>query len=347
MSTSFRPARSVLRITCAAALTVGLAGVGAPAFATAPTPGAVVQEIVSAQEAGEVTLTPAQGGVTDRTVVAISGDDLDGVVEVRFGARPATILPGGPDGELRVQAPTAAKVNAELPYQAQSVPVTLVTAEGVTVPAGAFEYTVTTDVDRQLAYTLKHWQKYHIHRYGSFARAGGDGANFASQTLAARGFQPDDVWHNDFDSETDSIDNWQEWTTAAWISSTALNSYLETKRDQYGLSTIDVRSTERRAELGLGDLVFFNFGDSTSDAVAEIDGSVRDASAFADASDELTALMKGGEYDHVMIVSDLITNPDGTISVHLAGHTNDRDFHDLDRVLADGAVTGQFWHLGG
>jgi hypothetical protein len=133
MTASFRPSLRVLQLTCAAALTIGLAGTGVPAFAG---DASVSQSAIeAAPEASAITFSPGSGGVAASTVVTLKGDGVTRATEVRFGTQSGKLLPGAPAGEVRVQAPTAASIN----YQAKKVPVVVV-IDGTAQTLGDYAY---------------------------------------------------------------------------------------------------------------------------------------------------------------------------------------------------------------
>lgn len=315
-----------LKVTCATALTIGLAGAGASAFAATGADPMGAATIQAAEEAvGPISFSPASGGVAASTIVTLEGEGIENATEVRFGVRPATILPDAPEGQLRVQVPTAVEVE----YQAKWVPVT-VTIDGLSYRIGEYAYVVESAVDKQMAYALKHWEKYNSEQYGDFSPS--DCMNFVSQTLAARGVAMDEEWHNNF-GPGDSPDNWQSWTTPAWISVSNFERYLETKQEALGVEKLDLWAVDR-SKLALGDIVVFEW---VKRAVT--------AEQPADMPDDLWQLL-AEDGDHAMVITDLVHNADGTISVKLAGHTNDRDFLDLDYVLDNIDIAdGNFWHF--
>lgn len=156
--------------------------------------------------------------------------------------------------------------------------------------------------------------------------------NFVSQTLAARGVPTDERWHNRF-GPGDSLDNWTSWTTPAWISVTNFERYMRDQQTELGTEEFDLWEVDR-SKLGLGDVVVFEWVKGAAAAVRP-----------ADMPEDLWQIL-AEDGDHSMIVSDLVHNPDGTISVKLSGHNNDRDFLDLDYVLQNVAIAdGNFWHF--
>lgn len=322
-----RLSSNALRITCAAALTIGLAGTASAATAaTAAAPASPVIG-VAPDAASTLTITPGSGGVAASTVVTIEAEGIDRATEVRFGTRQATILPDAPAGQVRVVAPTAVEVK----YQANWVPVTVV-IDGNDYVVGEYAYVVESGIDRQMNYTLAHWERpfYNDQQYGDFSPS--DGMNFVSQTLAARGLPMDDEWHNHF-RPGDSLDDWKSWTTPAWISVTNFERYLRDKQAELGTEEFDLWEVDR-SKLALGDVVVFEWAKGA-------DAAVRPANI----PEDLWQLL-AEDGDHAMVITDLVHHADGSISVKLAGHTNDRDFLDLDYVLDHIEIAdGNFWHF--
>jgi hypothetical protein len=100
-----------------------------------------------------------------------------------------------------------------------------------------------TGVKQQLAYVDANWKTQANPTY--LYIAANDCANFASQSLAARGLPQTAFWH-----QTDQV------VTHTWVSATALESYLLT---QPGFHEVP---NQNRSEVKLGDLVFFDWNNS-------------------------------------------------------------------------------------
>jgi hypothetical protein len=317
-----------LKITCATALSIGLAGVSAPALATTgATPPSVIQ--VASEVTDAFTFSPSSGGVAASTTVTFKGDGIGRATEVRFGDVAGKILPGAPAGQLRVQAPTAKPWK----YEAKKVPVVVV-IDGTPKAAGEYSYVVSSGIDKQMNYTLKHWSTYNRAQYSDFNPRGGDCMNFVSQTLVARGFAMNDLWHNRF-KPGDELDNWASWTTGPWISVSRFDKYAEDHQKQLGLTHTKMTTDGRfdRSKIKLGDVAIFEWADFVADARP------------ADVPEDLWELL-AIDGDHAMVVTELVQHADGTTSVKLAGHNNDRDFLDLDYILSvSPIVDGRIWHI--
>lgn len=134
----------------------------------------------------------------------------------------------------------------------------------VTIPAPDRQRSITQNVSNQLDYVDAHWQTRINDTYTYITD--NDCANFASQTLAARGLEQTAIWN-----QRDKI------PTTAWVSATALNAYL---RGVNGVKRLDA---DERQKVKLGDLVFFDWdksGDSDHVGVVnniqkQADGTVR------------------------------------------------------------------------
>jgi len=138
-------------------------------------------------------------------------------------------------------------------------------------------------VQQQLAFVDSNWKTQANPTY--LYIPSNDCANFASQSLAARGFDQTYTWH-----QSDQV------ATHAWVSATALESYLLT---QPGFREI---SNESRADVKLGDLIFFDWNNS-------------------------------GDRDHVGIVSDVQRQPDGSTRIYYAGHTSHTHYRSVDWAI--------------
>jgi hypothetical protein len=124
-------------------------------------------------------------------------------------------------------------------------------------------------VQKQLAYTLAHWQDYNLDEYGLME--GNDCVNFVSQSLVERGWEMDDEWWTsgtgmDFDY------------SSPWVSSTAFMRYL----DSSGRAT--ALTDDQRNQVKLGDIAQFdwdNSGDRDHTAiVTRIEGSGDDLEIY-------------------------------------------------------------------
>ncbi|HEU0256915.1 MAG TPA: amidase domain-containing protein [Microbacteriaceae bacterium] len=170
--------------------------------------------------------------------VTLTGTGLAAVTAVRFAAAEATIA-------STTATSVAVTIPAALDYQPATVPVTLVTPAG-TFAAGGYTYAALTPVGRQMAYALKYWKHYNTARYGSLNSVGGDCANFASQTLVARGWAMNDTWYNH-----DAAEHW----TPAWGYVPAMDDYFLSHGAALGLERLaeDQRDRVARGDLGVFD----------------------------------------------------------------------------------------------
>ncbi|GAB2526899.1 amidase domain-containing protein [Paramicrobacterium agarici] len=134
----------------------------------------------------------------------------------------------------------------------------------------------------------------------------------------------DDEWGNynplggdcaNFVSQTLAARGWEQtatWrnsagsATSAWSFVPALDNWLQTVPDVTRLSS------EQRDQVAVGDVAVFSWSGT-------------------------------GYRDHVMIVSDVIANDDGSIDIKLVGHNVDDDFRDLDETLTEEHPGGDVW----
>lgn len=134
----------------------------------------------------------------------------------------------------------------------------------VTMTAPTRKPATDKSVKRQLDYVNRRWNTRDNSDYVYIQ--GNDCANFASQTLVARGYKTSWLW-----SHKDML------PTATWVRATLLNSYL---RSLPGVESI---GDGRRDRVKLGDLVFFDWdrsGDSDHVGIVNLiqkqaDGSIR------------------------------------------------------------------------
>ncbi len=104
---------------------------------------------------------------------------------------------------------------------------------------------VTSAVAQQLNYAVTYWDDYNLAGYGDFNPWGGDCQNFVSQTLVARGWEPNEEWFND--AQVD-------WTSA-FVHVPSFDEYL---RDHPELGAVTVPIDERDG-IKLGDLVMYDW----------------------------------------------------------------------------------------
>ena len=168
----------------------------------------------------------------------MTGSQLQNLRDVRIAGVPVT--------GLLVLSPTAARFvlpNA-VDYQPKVAPITLTAlADGITRPTTlTFTYVVKGKVDRQMSYAFLHWNDYANTTFGYLS--GNDCANFASQTLLARGWRRGPQWFNSGPGR---------WS-ATWVSSTALSNWLKKRPD------LAVRLGYRdRDQVAVGDVVQFRW----------------------------------------------------------------------------------------
>lgn len=146
---------------------------------------------------------------------------------------------------LVVLSPTSARFTlpSAADYQAKTAAVTLTSIDGVTRPTTlTFTYRVKDRIDRQMAYAFQNWNVYSNPTFGYLA--GNDCANFASQTLLARGWKRGPQWFNN------GVGRW----SSTWVSSTALSTWLKQRPD---LATrLPYRQRDQAA---VGDIVQFRW----------------------------------------------------------------------------------------
>ncbi|MGW9183023.1 amidase domain-containing protein [Agromyces sp. NPDC055661] len=221
---------------------------------------------------GELSVTSAP--FTGGTQVTVTGEQLDQVAAVSVGDTAASIV-SADDGQVTFAVPavadTATGSTAEVHFaDAAGQPIdvempTAVVAAGTSVvqplegaltgqPVTAapttprtltLTYTSDPGIDAQVAYVLAYWSSYNTAQYPVID--GYDCANFASQSLVARGWTMDGGWYLDGSGAM----------SPSWASSTALRDYLRTRTD---------RATElddsQRSQVKVGDIAQFDWDDS-------------------------------------------------------------------------------------
>jgi putative amidase-like protein/IPT/TIG domain-containing protein len=244
---------------------------------TTPTDTIAAESVPQVDEGPSVTgeLSVTSAPFTGGTQVTVTGDELDQVAAVSVGDAPATIL-SADDGQVTFAVPavadTATGSTAEVHFaDAAGQPIdvempTAVVAAGTSVvqplegaltgrPMAAvpttprtltLTYTSDPGIDAQVAYVLTYWSSYNSGQYPVID--GYDCANFASQSLIARGWSMDGGWY--LDGGTGAM-------SPSWASSTALRDYLRTRTD---------RATElddsQRSQVKVGDIAQFDWDDS-------------------------------------------------------------------------------------
>lgn len=236
----------------------------------------------------------ASGSVSGGTQVTLNGSGLSRAVAVSVAGVSARIVSQS-DEELVFTTPPAegfAEAEAE---------VVLTDADGVAIPTPVptFSYRIETAVDRQLAFVLANYDADESEEFGHFEE--NDCANFASQSLLARGWEMDEDWWYSHDlSRSDLVsDDGEVAYGAAWISSTALMNYV-LDHPERGTALDD----SERDRVALGDIVQFDWD-------------------------------RSGDRDHTGIVTRIETDADGTIAIYYAGHTDDTDFRSVDWAITE------------
>lgn len=222
---------------------------------------------------GELSVSSAP--FTGGTQVTVTGEELDQVASVTVGDAAATIV-AADDSQVTFAVPavadTATGTIAEVRFaDAAGEPVdvekpTAVVAAGTSVvqplegeltgrpeaevptAPSTLTLTYTTDpgIDAQVGYVLAYWSSYNSAEYPVID--GYDCANFASQSLIARGWSMDGGWY---------LDRGTGAMSPSWASSTALRDYLRTRTD---------RATElddsQRSQVKVGDIAQFDWDGS-------------------------------------------------------------------------------------
>ena len=159
---------------------------------------------------------------------------------------------GATTGEVAVQLTDAAgtPIDVETPA-APSAPATATettaTADAATVLEPlTITYTADPGIDAQVAYVLAYWSSYNSAQYPVLS--GVDCANFASQSLIARGWTMDGAWY--YDASTRQM-------SPSWSSSTALRDYLSTQP-----ARATALSDAQRDQVKVGDIAQFDWDGS-------------------------------------------------------------------------------------
>lgn len=178
------------------------------------------------------------GHTANSRTVTMIGQRFSNLAGVQFA--------GVPVANLVVLSDTRARfvLQNALDYQAKIAAVTLTAMSDPTPrPTGlTFEYKVDDDLDRQMAYAFQNWNTYSNRSFGYLS--GSDCANFASQTLLARGWQRSTQWFNY------GAGRW----SGTWVSSTALSSWLSQRTD-----LVTHLGYSQRDQVTVGDVVQFRW----------------------------------------------------------------------------------------
>lgn len=225
------------------------------------------------------TQAPFTGGVA----VTVTGANLDEITQVAVGGAAAPILEATDEhvtfavpataetalGQAAVTFADAAGVPADVTTEradaspaASSVASASASTKGEASPEASaspsvtghdaatdtLTLTYTTDprIDAQVAYVLAHWSSYNSAEYPVIS--GYDCANFASQSLIARGWAMDGAWN---------VDRATGVMSAAWSSSTALRDYLRSRTD-----VATELADAQRDQVKVGDIAQFDWDNS-------------------------------------------------------------------------------------
>ncbi|WP_307041614.1 amidase domain-containing protein [Agromyces ramosus] len=220
-------------------------------------------------------LSVASAPFTGGTQVTVTGKDLDEVAGVTVGGTPAAIVavdeqqvtfavPAvadtalGTSAEVRFADAAGQAVDVEQPASPAAAGTLLLhpleqeltVAAEPPVPATprtlTMTYTSDPAIDAQLDYVLTYWSSYNSGQYPVLH--GVDCANFASQSLIARGWAMDAGWY---------VGGAGGGMSPSWASSTALRDYLNTRTD--GATPLD---DSQRALVKVGDIAQFDWDGS-------------------------------------------------------------------------------------
>ncbi|MDQ0577730.1 amidase domain-containing protein [Agromyces albus] len=246
-----------------------------------PAEAAAVDELVSLIDTDDgpaITsgLSVAEAPFTGGTQVTVTGEELDQVASVTVAGVPAAIV-AIDESQVTFAVPAVAENalgSAEVRFADVAGAPVDVEAPGATVAAGAsvpiasttelpgivhastqsvphaltLSYTTNAAIDAQVGYVLTYWSSYNTAQYTVLS--GVDCANFASQSLIARGWTMDGEWYHD--AATGAMG-------AAWASSTALRDYLAARPDR--ATALD---DSQRSLVKVGDIAQFDW-DSSGD----------------------------------------------------------------------------------
>lgn len=186
-----------------------------------------------------LTTTNKHSGHTSVSRTAtVTGTHLLNLASVQIGGTAAPDLVVLSDTRARFTIPNAVDYQARIDH----VTVTAKSDRTVRDTGLTFQYKVVGKVDRQMAYAFQHWSSTSSAAFGFLS--GSDCANFASQTLLARGWTRSAQWFNY------GAGDW----SGSWVSSTALSSWLKKRTD---LATHLTYS--QRDAVVVGDVVQFRW----------------------------------------------------------------------------------------
>ncbi|GAA2029935.1 hypothetical protein GCM10009819_12050 [Agromyces tropicus] len=215
-------------------------------------------------------LSTVEAPFTGGTLVTVLGRNLDRVSQVTVAGSPAELVESGPtevtfevpavddavrgDAEVVLADAAGSPVDVEVPVASAPASVTTsidgIVSASEPLPADEVDtapltltYTDDPGIQAQVAYVLAHWSNYNTAEYGVLS--GVDCANFASQSLIARGWSMDGAWY--YDRGTGQM-------SSAWSSSTALRDYLRTRTDR-----ATELSDDQREQVKVGDIAQFDW----------------------------------------------------------------------------------------
>ena len=196
-----------------------------------PTPPAVPLPVV-------LTVNKHAGHTAGWRTATITGTRFLNLAAVQIGNTPAEGLQVLSDTRAQFVIPNA----IDFQPRVDQITVTAWSDSTIRGTGLTFQYKVADKIDRQMAYAGKYWNVYSNSTFGYLS--GSDCANFASQTLLARGWVRSAQWFNY------GAGNW----SGTWVSSTALSSWLKKRTDLATLLTY----TQRDA-VAVGDVVQFRW----------------------------------------------------------------------------------------
>jgi len=263
-------------------------GMDEPALADASAREAAIDELEASAAEDDLVIPPAstddrpvvttelsarEAPFTGGTQVTVQGRNLDRIAGVTVAGTPADIVDADAaaitfavpavddsvrgDAEVVLTDADGSTVDVEVPVASAPAAVTT-SVQGIveaSAPLGAEEvdrdplsltYTDDPDIEAQVSYVLAHWSDYNTAEYAVLS--GVDCANFASQSLIARGWSMDAAWN--YDRGTGRM-------TSAWSSSTALRDYLRTRTDAATELT-----DAQRGDVKVGDIAQFDWDGS-------------------------------------------------------------------------------------
>ncbi|MGN6744335.1 MAG: amidase domain-containing protein [Amnibacterium sp.] len=304
-------------VSAVTAVAIGLTVLaGAPAFAddapspeptpaptTTPSP-APIPDPAPVPEPAATRLAYSSGHSASSRVMHVYGTGLTGLAEV--------LVDGvATDGLTVLDDSTATFLLDVAPdYQPGTVSISLLSDDGTIVPTTlTFRYSATNRRDKQMAYAFAHWNDTTSARYGYIPD--NDCADFASQTLAARGWRQSSQWYD----RGAAARTKRPVASAPWISSTAMSTWLRSRPD---LATHLSWARAQRVQAVVGDVVQFDW----------------DSKKYP------------GVWQHTGIVSKVVALPNGDHAISYVAHTNNNRWGDVTWLVQHYKnLRVQFWHL--